>query len=127
MTRVNYKHKKIGKQNKFNKSHLDIYKSWGKVLCPAFNRDVHFTNKGWQHIQQEKWRSREEKEKRLNMLPVAKHILEKATFFQENRLQIYHGTQHQHYCFRAVVGGACYGVVVIEDSGRLDFLSVFRV
>lgn len=127
MTRVTFTHKKLSKEAKLNRKHLSIYKSWEKIHCPAFDKDVHFTNKGWQHIQQEKWRTRGEKEERLKMLSIAKHILGKATFFQESRLQKYHGTLHQHYGIKAVVGGACYGVVIVEDGGRLDFLSVYKV
>lgn len=113
--------------NRFKEKHLAIYKSWKKIYCPALEADVHFTNKGWNHLQQEKWRSKQEKESRLLLLGTAKHILGKATFFQSRRLQPYHGTQHDHIGFRAVVGGALVGVVVIEDKGQFDFLSVFRV
>jgi hypothetical protein len=119
--------RKKSKLAKLNTKWLKYYKAVGKVFCPALRADIYFTNKGWQHIQQEKWRTRTEKEKRLNLLPQAKHILSKATFFQDRRLQNYHQVPHLHFGFIAHVGGIKIKVVVIEDKGQYDFLSVYRV
>lgn len=121
------KGKKIGKEAKLNKKYLTLYKSWKKIYCPALKNNVHFTSKGWQHIQQEKWRTKSEKETRLKLLPVAKNILGETTTIQNKRLQNYHSVPHLHYEFTALKGGIRVTVVVIEDKGQYDFLSVFRV
>lgn len=115
------------KLQKLNSKYLTLYKSWKKVHCPALKTDVHFTNKGWQHIQQEKWRTRSEKESRLKLLPIARNILGKTTTIQGKRLQNYKSIPHIHYQFTALLGGVVVTVVVMEDGGRYDFLSVFRV
>ncbi len=118
---------KLSKEAKLNRKYLQRYKSWKSVLCPALKAHVHFTNKGWQHIQQEKWRTRSEKEERLKLLSTAKVILKRTTTIQGTRMQAYHDTPHLHYQFTALIGGVVVTVIVIEDQGRFDFLSVFRV
>jgi len=118
--------KKRSDLQKLNNKYLKLYKSWKKVHSPALKRDVHFTSKGWVHIQKEKWRTRSEKEDRLKLLSTAKHILGKATFIQEKRLQHYHQSPHIHYGFVAFINNTRISVVVIEDRGQLDFLSVFK-
>lgn len=124
--------KKKGKSNrksklqKLNEKYLKLYKSWKKVYSPALKTNVHFTSKGWQHLQKEKWRIRSEKEERLKLLPQAKHLLSISTTIQDKRLQKYHGVPHLHYGFTALIGGIKISVVVIEDKGQLDFLSVFK-
>lgn len=122
---MNRRNKK-SKLQKLNEKYLRLYKGWKKIYCPALDKDVHFTGKGWVHIQKEKWRTRSEKEERLKLLPEAIHILKTTTTIQEQRLQNYHQTKHLHYGFTAVVGGIKVSVVVVEDKGRLDFLSVFK-
>lgn len=127
------KKKKAGKAKrqsdlqKLNTKYLRLYKSWKKVYCPALKESVHFTSKGWQHIQKEKWRTRSEKEERLKLLALARNILNISTTIQDKRLQNYHNTLHLHYGFTAIKGGVKLTVVVIEDRGQLDFLSVFKV
>ena len=120
------KHKK-SKLAKLNARYLRLYQSWKKVYCRALEDYVYFTNKGWQHIQQEKWRTRSEKEERLKLLPIAKKILEITTTIQDKRFQDYHRVPHLHYGFTAIIGGRKYTVVVIEEKGQIDFLSVFPV
>lgn len=114
------------KLQKLNAKYLKLYKSWKKVYCPALKKDIHFTGKGWTHIQKEKWRTKSEKEERLKLLPQARHILKLTTTIQDQRMQNYHQEKHLHYGFTALIGGVKVSVVVIEDSGRLDFLSVFK-
>lgn len=121
------KGKKLSKEARLNAKYLSLYKKWGKVYCPALERDIYFTNKGWHHIQKEKWRTRGEKESRLKLLPLAKHILGVTTTIQGKRLQEYHGTPHLHFEFTALVDTIKVTVIVIEDKGQYDFLSVFRV
>lgn len=115
------------KLQKLNAKYLTLYKSWKKVYCPVLKTNVHFTSKGWQHIQKEKWRIRSEKEARLKLLAVAKNILEKTTTIQGKRLQNYHNVPHLHYQFTALIGGIVVTVIVVEDKSQYDFLSVFRV
>lgn len=123
-------HKKKGKKHpksdlaRLNQKYWEIYNKWGKVLCPALKKNVHFTNKGWQHIQQDKSRTGVEKEKRLNLLLDAKHIIETTTFYQEKRFQPYRGTFHEHYGIIALYNGRKIKVVLIEDRGQIDYLSV---
>ena len=114
------------KLQKLNAKYLKLYKSWKRVYSPALKKNVYFTNKGWAHIQKEKWRTRSEKEERLKLLPQAKHILSISTTIQEKRIQKYHQLPHLHYGFTALVGGVRVSVVIIEDSGQFDFLSVFK-
>lgn len=113
--------------SKISEKYRLAYFSWESVKNPALNREVHFTNKGWQHIQQDKKRPGVEKEERLKLLYDAKHILENATFYQEKRFQEYRGVPHIHYTFIAFYNGRKIKVVTIEDQGRIDFLSVFKV
>lgn len=115
-----------------NEKFHKLYKGWVKVYCRALEADVHFTDKGWKHIQNEKWRTKAEKEERLNYLGTAKFILETATTIQERRLQEYHDSPHTHFGFIAIVGdikksNSKFKVVVIEDQGRYDFLSVYKM
>lgn len=114
------------KLQKINEKYLKLYKSWKKIFCPAFKKNVYFTGKGWAHIQKEKWRTKSEKEERLKLLPLARHILKISTTVQEQRIQNYHQTKHLHYGFTALIGGIKVSVVIIEDRGQLDFLSVFK-
>ncbi len=79
-----------------------------------------------ENIQKEKWRTKSEKEDRLKLLPQARHILKITTTIQDQRIQNYHQTKHLHYGFTALVGGIKVSVVIIEDNGRLDLLSVFK-
>lgn len=119
--------KKRSNLQKLNAKYLKMYKSWKRVYCPAFKENVHFTSKGWIHIQKEKWRTRSEKEERLKLLALAKNILSISTTTQDKRLQNYHNIPHTHYGLTAIKGGIKITVVIIEDRGRLDFLSVFKV
>lgn len=111
---------------KLNAKYLRMYRSWKKVYCPALKKDIHFTSKGWVHIQKEKWRTKSEKEERLKLLPQAKHILGISTTVQEQRMQNYHQIRCLHFGFTAVIGGIRISVVVVKDKNRLDFLSVFK-
>ncbi len=110
--------KRKTKLQKINAKYLKLYKLWKKIYCPALKKDIHFTSKGWLHIQKEKWRTRSEKEERLKLLSQAKHILSVSTTVQEKRLQKYHDVPHLHYGFTALVGGIKVSVVVVEDKNQ---------
>ena len=112
--------------SKITEKYRKMYFSWRKIKSPALKCDIHFTNKGWQHIQQDKSRTGVEKEERLKLLIDAKHILENSTFFQDKRLQNYRGITHVHYGLVAFYNGRKITVVLIEGSGQIDFFSVFK-
>lgn len=113
-------HKKSKLEKK--KSHLqELYFSWGKVYCPALNKDVHFTRLGWDHLMEIKKRTGVERLKRLDILPLAKKLISITTTIQGRRFQ----DGYQTYNFIAYMDGPKIDVVVSESKGVFSFFSVF--
>ena len=102
----------------------DYYKKWGEAgsLSPALGEKVLVTRYGWDHlINPRKRRSKVEKIKRLEVLPLAKKILETATTYQEHR----HSKGIHYYAFVAETGGKRIKVVISsKGKGTKIFLSV---
>ncbi len=122
----------MGKGSKRSKVEIELnkysknYKSWKSVDCPALKTKVHFTRKGWEHLFEDRKRSRAEILERVRLLPFAKKILSITTTVQKKRFQ----KLHQHYTFTAFTEGTMgvkIEVVVVEDRKKIYFLSVYKV
>ena len=111
-----------------------IYSSWrvGPSRCPALNKDVYFTLKGWNHLIRPggmKRRDPKDLHRRLAVLPLAKQIIEKSTTIQN----ITRKGKTNYFVLEAMMpikekGLATYKkvrVILYEDrAGVIKFLSV---
>jgi len=124
----NKQNKKRGRkrqQSKIDKTkahYLKIYQSYKKVFCPALNAEVLFTNWGWDHLFQGKWRTSKEMEERLKILPLAKKLIGVSTTIYRKRFQDY----HDHYEFKAWMDGVNVSALVIEYKKKYYFYSVHK-
>ena len=62
------------------------YQKIGKLYCPYLARNVHFNNKGFEHLLFKEWnktRTRLEQYARLRLLPFASEIIKKSHTLQE--------------------------------------------
>ncbi|MCL4354060.1 hypothetical protein M1349_01145 [Patescibacteria group bacterium] len=110
------------KVDKLKIHYFKIYKSWKKVYCPALKAEVLFTNWGWDHLFQEKWRTKKEAEERLKILPLGKKLIEISTTIYRKRFQNY----HDHYEFKAWMNGENVSALVIEYKKKFYFYSVHK-
>lgn len=101
----------------------EVYKKIDKVYCPALEAEVLFTNWGWEHLCESKRRSRDQKLKRLELIPLAAKLLARTTTLQNKRFQ----NMHLHFEFMAMVEGTKLAVVVREYKKQYYFYSVYRV
>lgn len=100
-----------------------LYFSWQHIYCPALNQDVFFTRKGWDHIISKEGRTKQEKLRRIRVLPKAKQLLSITTTIQEMRFQF----GYQHYGFVGYMGGEKIKVVIAESNGTYFFWTTFKV
>ena len=115
-------HKKSDLQKK--KDHfLKLYKSWNKVYCPALKADVHFTNYAWLHLVKDKYRTGKETLRRLEVLPLAKKLIEKSGTIQHKRFH----KGRVHYEFQADMDGRIIRVVIFDNWGKFTFKTWFIV
>jgi len=69
----------------YKRDRFSIYKSFGKVYCPAFRSYVYFTLLGWEHLVGSggnRKRSWSDVYRRLQLLPFAKRIVQKSHTIQ---------------------------------------------
>ena len=116
------KHKRKSKIQKTKEHYFTLYKSYKSVFCPALQSDVLFTNWGWEHLFEGKWRTSREIEARLTLLPLAKKLISTSTTVQKRRFQNY----HDHYIFSALMDGTLLVVIVIENKKKYNFYSVYK-
>jgi len=116
------KHKKKSTIQKTKEHYFRLYKTYGNVFCPALQSDVLFTNWGWSHLFEEKWRTSREIEERLKLLPLGKKLISQSTTLQRKRFQNY----HDHFEFNAFMDGVLVVAVVIENKKKYYFYSVYR-
>lgn len=116
------KHKKKSKIQKTKDHYFSLYKSYRQVFCPALQTDVLFTNWGWEHLFEGKWRTSREVEERLKLLPLGKKLIAQSTTIQKKRFQNY----HDYYEFTALMDGVQVVVIVVEDKKKYYFFSVYK-
>jgi hypothetical protein len=76
----------IEKFREIKKQREELYKNLGKIYCPYLNIDVHFNNKGFDHLLFKSWnKTRNIKEQyiRLKLLPLAVAVIRKSHTLQE--------------------------------------------
>lgn len=121
------KGKRVGKLRSAKRIGWEFYdRKWrGKEkICPAFGEIVYASRAGWDHLVEAKKRTKAEQIKRLQVLPLAKKLLDTATTYQEHRIgkdKITH-----YFAFSGYLGGRKIKVVVRSKgfSGKKYFLSV---
>ena len=100
------------------------YEEWRKKgsYSPALKEHINITRFGWNHlIDPRKRRSKVQKIKRFQALPLAKNIIETSTTFQEHRVD----DAIHYYAFIAEISGKRIKVVVSNKTGKPKiFLSV---
>lgn len=98
-----------------------MYNTWKKVRCPALNAEVLFTNLGWEHLCVRKWRTTKDQEKRIQLLPLAKKLLEITTTIQSTRFQ----NGFMTYEFNAILDGKRVTAVISKTKEGFTFFSNF--
>jgi hypothetical protein len=94
---------------------------------PAFGgKIVHASNYGWRHIGKTVTSTYSDVIKRLNHLPNAKQILEKADFIYETIKEVdKHQVINRHVLLGKLENGEVLKVIVKEIDNRLIFVSVY--
>ncbi len=116
--------RKKSKYSKTENKWRSYYKKWGKLgsFSPALKEKIFVTRYGWNHlVNPKKRRSKLEKIRRFESLPLAKKLLETATTYQEHR----YADGINYYAFVAEIGGRRIKVVVSsKGKGSKIFLSI---
>lgn len=102
-----------------------FYEKWRghEPITPAFKERVHATRLGWDHIINPRHRrSKADKIRQLDALPLAKKLLTLATTYQEYR----YADGFHYYALQAEMDGKRIKVIVSskKKSGKKYFLSV---
>ena len=112
-------------------AHHFYKKEWrgNEQPSPAFDgKKVEATNYGWRHLVGKTNTSNYlEATKRLNLLPLARKVLETTNFIYETRLEVEKKDQmiKRHAIIGKVENGMLIKVIVKEIDGRLIFVSVY--
>lgn len=101
-----------------------FYQDWAKTgsFSPAFQEKIFVTRYGWNHlVDPVKRRTKVQKIKRFNALPLAKKLIETSTTYQEHRFD----HQINYYAFVAEMSGSRIKVVVSsKGKNKKIFLSI---
>ena len=102
------------------------FKQWAKYppRCPAFNGEVVYIGReGWEHILDEKHRTRMDLLGRWFSLEAAKYLLETSTAFQDNIKK----QDKEYWVFEAIVTEVKIRIIVRSiKGGKKHFYSVIR-
>lgn len=102
----------------------DFYDRWRNqtTYSPAFKQHVLVTRIGWHHLVGSRYRTKVERIKRFQALPLAKKLIETATTFQEHRYK--HGIHY--YALVAHMEGTRIKVILSakKKDKKKNFLSV---
>jgi hypothetical protein len=115
-------HKKSDIQKK-KEHYFRLYQSWKKIYCPALKSDVYFTLYGWKHIFEDKFRTGKEQIRRMDILPLARNLINISTTIQNTRFH----KGRNHYEFQAEIGGMNIRAIVFDNLGKYTFKSAFIV
>ena len=122
----------MGKKHKKSKLNKAIGKAWNfysrnwrgqEPITPAFKEKVYVTRLGWEHLVNPRHRrSKVEKIRRLEVLPLAKKLLTVATTYQEHTVT----NGFHYYAIQAVMDGKRIKVIVTSKTlnSKKCFLSV---
>lgn len=102
-----------------------FYQTWRQTgsYNPALREQILVTRLGWDHLlNPRKRRTKAEKIRRLNALPLAKKLLEISTTHQEHRVDKDKGISY--WAFVATMDGRQIKVVVSARNKKKYFLSV---
>lgn len=102
-----------------------VYDGWGeKTPCPAVGEDVHFTHTGWNHIITA--RTDSEVRRRLEILHLAKKLIEKKGIIYTNHWRKYKGRPTKYWRLKDTLDNIKVVVILIRTRIGFLFLSNFE-